>query len=174
LLGLPRLAFMTEIKEDFDQQCKEQASVALRRLQDALVKHVEDINIGLQAGLAVRETPTAIEVHEIEKPDALLRFTLTRENNINYTQLIKRNYERQSGVIYVRTSQDGCPVILFSDFPHPNERVSCSREKKRETKQRVKKARPIRSVVSQWLDADYHKFTEAVVRVLMADQRETA
>jgi hypothetical protein len=46
--------------------------------------------------------------------------------------------------------------------------------KEKRTKQRVKKARPIRSVVSQWLDADYHKFTEAVVRVLMADQRETA
>ena len=131
MLGFPRLAYMTEIKEDFDQQCKEQASVALRRLQDALVKHVEDINIRLQAGLAVRETPTAIEVHEIEKPDALLRFTLTRENNINYTQLIKRNYERQSGVIYVRTSQDGSPVILFSDFPHPNERVSYLEASKR-------------------------------------------
>jgi hypothetical protein len=148
LLRFPRLAFMTEIKEDFDQQCKEQASVALRRLQDALVKHVEDINIRLQAGLAVRETPTAIEVHEhtksfnlidtlsvgvdkIEKPDALLRFTLTRENNINYTQLIKRNYERQAGVIYVRTAQNGSPVILFSDFPHPNERVSYLEASKR-------------------------------------------
>jgi hypothetical protein len=33
---------------------------------------------------------------------------------------------------------------------------------------------PYRSVVTQWLDADYHKFTEAVVRVLMAHQRPTA
>jgi len=122
---------MTEIKNDVDQQCKEQASDALRRLQDALIEHVEDVNIRLQAGLAVRGTQTAIEVHEIEKPDALLRFSLTRENNINYTQLIRRNYERQSGVIYVRTSHDGSPVILFSDFPHPNERVTYLEASKR-------------------------------------------
>jgi hypothetical protein len=32
---------------------------------------------------------------------------------------------------------------------------------------------PYRSVVTQWLDADHHKFTEAVVRALMADRRET-
>jgi hypothetical protein len=122
---------MNEIKKRLDQSDKEQAAVALRRLRDALSEHVEDINTRLQAGLAVRGTQTAIEVHEIEKTDALLRFTLTRENNINYTQLIKRNYERQSGVIYVRTSHDGSPVILFSDFPHPNERVSYLEASKR-------------------------------------------
>jgi hypothetical protein len=122
---------MNEIKKRLDQSDKEQAAVALRRLKDALSEHVEVINARLQAGLAVRGTQTAIEVHEIEKTDALLRFTLTRENNINYTQLIKRNYERQSGVIYVRTSQDGSPVILFSDFPHPNERVSYLEASKR-------------------------------------------
>jgi hypothetical protein len=33
---------------------------------------------------------------------------------------------------------------------------------------------PYRSVVTQWLEADHSKFTEAVVRALMADQRETA
>jgi len=32
---------------------------------------------------------------------------------------------------------------------------------------------PYQSVVSQWLEADQHRFTEAVVRVLMADPRET-
>jgi hypothetical protein len=122
---------MTEIKEVVDQQCKELASAAFGRLQDALIEYVADLNIRLQAGLAVRGTPTAIEVHEIEKPDALLRFTLSRENNINYTQLIKRSYERQSGVIYVRTAQNGSPVILFSDFPHHNERVSYLEASKR-------------------------------------------
>ncbi len=122
---------MTEIKENVDQQSKELASVAFRKLQDALIEHVEDINTRLQAGLAVRGTQTSIEVHEIEKPDALLCFTLSGGNNINYTQLIKRNYERQSGVIYVRPSQDGSPVILFSDFPHPNERVSYLEASKR-------------------------------------------
>jgi hypothetical protein len=44
----------------------------------------------------------------------------------------------------------------------------------RETKQRVRKARPIPKRGDPVVDADYHKFTEAVVRVLMADQRETA
>jgi hypothetical protein len=28
---------------------------------------------------------------------------------------------------------------------------------------------PYRSVVTQWLEADHYKFTEAVVRALMAD-----
>jgi len=32
---------------------------------------------------------------------------------------------------------------------------------------------PYRSVVTQWLEADHYKFTEAVVRVLLADPRET-
>jgi len=36
------------------------------------------------------------------------------------------------------------------------------------------RADPYRSVVTQWLEADHYKFTEAVVRVLMAAQRETA
>jgi len=30
----------------------------------------------------------------------------------------------QSGVIYVRASQDGIPTILFSNFPSPNVEVS--------------------------------------------------
>jgi hypothetical protein len=33
---------------------------------------------------------------------------------------------------------------------------------------------PYRSVVTQWLEADHHKFTEAVVRVLMAERKPTA
>jgi glutamate-1-semialdehyde aminotransferase len=115
---------MSEIKENPGQLHKDQAAVALRRLQDALIEHVEDVNARLQAGLAVRETQTAIEVHEIEKSDAVLRLSLTRENNVNYTQLIKRHNEMQSGVIYIRASQDGSPILLFSDFPHPNEQVS--------------------------------------------------
>jgi hypothetical protein len=122
---------MNTIKENLDQSGKQQAAVALRRLQDALIEHIEDINVRLQAGLAIQGTQTAIEVHEIERPDALLRLTLTRENNINYTQLVKRHNEMQSGVLYVRTSQDGSPVILFSDFPHPNEQVSYLEASKR-------------------------------------------
>jgi len=66
----------------------------------------------------------AFEVYELEKPDALLRVSLTGESNIYYTQLVKRRNEMQSGVIYVRASQDGTPTILFSDFPSPNVEVS--------------------------------------------------
>jgi hypothetical protein len=33
---------------------------------------------------------------------------------------------------------------------------------------------PYRSVVTQWLEADHHKFTEAVVRALMAERKPPA
>ena len=36
----------------------------------------------------------------------------------------KARNEMQSGVIYVRASQDGIPTILFSNFPSPNVEVS--------------------------------------------------
>jgi hypothetical protein len=103
---------------------KIQAPFALRSLQDAIAEHVEDVNRRLQAGLAVRQTQTAFEVHELAKADALLRVSLTGENNIHYTQLVKRRNEMHSGVIYVRASWDGTPTILFSDFPSPSVKVS--------------------------------------------------
>jgi hypothetical protein len=103
---------------------KTQATVALHSLQDAISEYVEDMNRRLQAGLAVRQVQMAFEVYELEKTDALLRLSLTGENNIYYTQLVKRRNEMQSGVIYVRASQDGTPTILFSDFPSPNVEVS--------------------------------------------------
>ncbi len=103
---------------------KIQAPLALRSLQNAIAEHVADVNRRLQAGLAVRQTQASFEVHELEKAGAVLRVSLTGENNIHYTQLIKRHNEMQSGVIYVRASQDGIPTILFSDFPSPNVEVS--------------------------------------------------
>jgi hypothetical protein len=103
---------------------KTQATVALHSLQDAISEYVEDMNRRLQAGLAVRQIHMAFEVYELAKTDALLRLSLTGENNIYYTQLVKRRNEMQSGVIYVRASQDGTPTILFSDFPSPNVEVS--------------------------------------------------
>lgn len=110
---------------------KTQAPVALQTLQVALTGHVDDINTRLQAGLAVVQTPTGLEVLELEKNVALLRVSLTLENNIHYTQFIKRHNEMQSGVIYVRASQNGIPAILFSDFPHPNVEVSYQEASKR-------------------------------------------
>jgi hypothetical protein len=85
----------------------------------------------LHVGLAVRQTQTAFEVHELEKVDVLLRLSLTGENNIHYTQLVKRYREKQSGVIYIRASQDGTPTIFFSDFPRPNVQVSYQEASKR-------------------------------------------
>ena len=116
--------YMDEIKDNLKQLRKTQAPVALRSLQHAITEHVEDLNRRLHAGLAVRQTQTAFEVHELEKADALLRVSLTREDNIHYTQFVKRHNEMQSGVIYVHASHDGVPTILFSDFPRPNVEVS--------------------------------------------------
>jgi hypothetical protein len=115
---------MREIKERTSQLRKTQAPFAFRSLQDAVTEHVDDINRRLQARLAVRRTPTAFEVHELEKAGALLQVSLTGENNLHYTQLVKRPNEMQSGVIYVRASQDGTPSILFSEYPRPNVQVS--------------------------------------------------
>jgi hypothetical protein len=122
---------MDEIKDNVNQLRKTQAPVALRSLQTALTEHVEDMNRRLQAGLVVRETQAAFEVHALESVDALLRISLTGENNIHYTQLVKRQNEMQSGVIYVRASPDGAPTILFSDFPRPNVQVSYQDASKR-------------------------------------------
>ena len=116
--------YMDEIKDNLKLLRKTQAPVAFRSLQHAITEHVEDMNRRLHARLAVRETQTAFEVHELERVDALLRVSLTREDNIHYTQFVKRHNEMQSGVIYVRASQDGVPTILFSDFPRPNVEVS--------------------------------------------------
>jgi hypothetical protein len=114
---------MDPIKNNI-QLRKTQAPIALRSLQDAITEYVEDMNRRLQAGLAVRQVQMVFEVYELEKRDALLRLSLTGENNIYYSQLVKRRNEMQSGVIYVRASQDGAPTILFSDFPSPNVEVS--------------------------------------------------
>jgi hypothetical protein len=114
-----------------NQLRKTQAPVALRSLQEAIREHVEDMNSRLHVGLAVRQTQTAFEVHELEKVDVLLRLSLTGENNIHYTQLVKRYREKQSGVIYIRASQDGTPTIFFSDFPRPNVQVSYQEASKR-------------------------------------------
>jgi hypothetical protein len=119
------------IENNVNQLRKTQAPVALRDLQAALTEHVEDLNTRLHAGLIVQQTQTGFEVHELKKVDALLRFGLTLENNIHYTQFIKRHGQMQSGVIYVRASQHGGPTLLFSDFPRPNVEVSYQEASKR-------------------------------------------
>ena len=122
---------MDEIRENVGQLRKTQAPVALSSLQAALTEHVEDMNRRLQAGLAVRQSQTAFEVLGLGRTNALLRISLTRENNIHYAHFVKRQNEVQSGVIYVRVSRGGTPDILFSDFPRPNEQVSYQEASKR-------------------------------------------
>ena len=122
---------MNEIRENVGQLRKTQAPVALSSLQAALSEHVEDMNRRLQAGLAVRQTQTTFEVLGLGRTNALLRISLTRENNIHYAQYVKRQNEMQSGVIYVRVSPDGTPAILFSDFPRPNVQLSYQEASKR-------------------------------------------
>jgi len=122
---------MDNTKDNVNQPRKTQAAIALRSLQDAITEQIGDINRRLRAGLAVRQTQTAFEVHEVEKTDALLRISLTSENNIHYTQRAKRHNQMQSSVIYVRASPDGTPTLFFSDFPRPNEQVSYQEASKR-------------------------------------------
>lgn len=122
---------MDVIRENVGQLRRTQAPVALSSLQAALTEHVEDVNRRLQAGLAVRQTQTAFEVLGLGKTNALLRISLTTENNIHYAHFVKRQNEMQSGVIYVRISQGGTPAILFSDFPRPNVQVSYQEASKR-------------------------------------------
>ena len=114
-----------------NQLRKTQAPVALHTLQMALTQYVDDMNARLQAGLTVLQTQAGLEVLAPEKKVVLLRLSLTLENHIHYTQFIKRRNEMESGVIYVRASQDGMPIILFSDFPHPNVEVSYQEASKR-------------------------------------------
>jgi len=116
---------MDEQKPNVAQLRKTQAPAALLSLEAAVTEHIADLNLRMQAGLAVRRTPMAFEVHALEKNEALLSVRLTGENNLYYTHLIKRSNEMQSGVIYVRASQDGSPAaILFSDFPRSNVQVT--------------------------------------------------
>lgn len=115
---------MDTTKDNLNQLRKTQAPIAFRSLQNAITEDIGDMNKRLHAGLAIRQMETAFEVHSLEKTDALLRVALTGENNIHYTRLVKRHNEMQSGVIYVRATQNGVPTILFSDFPRPNVEVS--------------------------------------------------
>lgn len=100
-----------------------QISAAFSSLQDAMTDYVEDLNRRLNAGLAVRRTQTTFEVHELEKADAVVSVSLT-DKNIQYSNIVKRNGQVQSGTIDVRVGLDRSPALMFQDFPHPDVQVS--------------------------------------------------
>jgi hypothetical protein len=101
-----------------------QISAAFSSLQDAMTDYVEDLNRRLDAGLAVRRTQTTFEVHELQKADPLVSINLTDKSDIQYTNIIKRSSEVQSGTIDVRVGYDRAPALMFQDFPHPSIQVS--------------------------------------------------
>src|SRR5260370_22341592 len=93
-----------------------QTPVAFSRLQAAMTVYVEDLNARFNAGFAVRRNQTTFAVHELEKADALLSVSLMDNSDIQYSQVLKRSNERQSGIIVVRACEVEpalmCPACL--------------------------------------------------------------
>jgi hypothetical protein len=122
---------MNECTNILDPLRDVQIPIAFSRLQNAVTEHVEDMNRRFNAGLTVRQTQTTFEVHELEKAEALVTVSLTDKNDIQYIQFVKRDNQQQSGLIYVRACQDGPPILMFPDLPHPNVEVSYQEASKR-------------------------------------------
>ena len=122
---------MDQSSENPERLLDAQAPVAFSTLRGAVTEHIEDLNRRFDAGLALRQTQTTFEVHELQKPETLVCVSLTDKNEIQYSQLIKRHNEMLSGTIYVRAGQDGTPALMFADFPHPNVQVSYQEASKR-------------------------------------------
>ena len=114
---------MEQSSDQLDPLRTIQTPVAFGRLQSALEEQVEDLNRRFSTGLVIVRTPTTFEVHELNQA-AVVYLCLTGKNDIQFSRFIKRDREMESGTIYVRVGQDGNPVLMFPDFPHPNVQVS--------------------------------------------------
>lgn len=108
-----------------------QIPMAFSFLQSAMAEHIEDLNIRFNAGLTIRKMQTTFEVHELKRAEAVVSVTLTGKDGIQYRQFLRRDNALLSGMIYVRASLHGSPVLMFADFPHANVQVSYQDASKR-------------------------------------------
>ncbi|HEY6969984.1 MAG TPA: hypothetical protein VJA94_12310 [Candidatus Angelobacter sp.] len=115
---------MEQSSDQLDPLPTIQAPVAFDRLQRALAEHIEDLNRRFSTGMVIVRTSTTFEVHELNQTKAMVYLCLTGKNDIQFSRFIKRDREMESGTIYVRAGQDGTPILMFPDFPHPNIQVS--------------------------------------------------
>ena len=122
---------MEQSSDQLDPLPAVHAPVAFDRLQGALAAHVEDLNRRFSTGLVIVQTSTTFEVHELKQRETMVYLCLTGKNDIQFSRFIKRDREMESGTIYVRAGQDGTPVLMFPDFPHPNIQVSYQDASKR-------------------------------------------
>lgn len=106
------------------QELAAEIPVALSYLCDAIRVAVEDVNTRFNAGLEVRQTQGTLEVHEIDKPAALIRVDLTDQKDIQYSHFIKRENLMQSGTMHVFVSGNGESSIVFPDLPRSPLQVS--------------------------------------------------
>jgi hypothetical protein len=97
---------------------------AVNYLCQAIRVAVEDVNARFNAGLEVRQTAGTFEVHEIEKPAALIRVDLTDANDIQYSHFIKRENQMESGTMHVCLGGNGESSIMFPDLPRSPLQVS--------------------------------------------------
>lgn len=115
---------MNSTKSSFDLLPGEDVCIAFGYLKDAIRDYVEDVNSRLGAGLAIRQTETAFEVHELEQAAPLVRVNLGAKGELEYSHHVKTANETRSGLIYTATGQNGIPAIGFFDSGRDNVRVT--------------------------------------------------
>ena len=115
---------LQETTSAFDLLPGENVCIAFGYLKDAIREYVEDVNSRLGAGLAIRQTETAFEVHELEKAASLVHVGLSTKDELQYSHRVKTANETRSGLIYIAAGQNGIPAIGFFDSGRGNVRVT--------------------------------------------------